>query len=91
MTGTPSFTRSTYPSPVGQLLLVLDGPALVALDFEGFEARMMRLLKRRFPRAALTPGSVPKAVAEAGARLALDTELAKLTDAILADLARPAP
>ncbi len=65
MTGTPSFTRSTYPSPVGQLLLVLDGPALVALDFEGFEARMMRLLKRRFPRAALTPGSVPKAVAEA--------------------------
>lgn len=36
-------------------------------------------------------GAAAPWIAQAGARLALDTALAKLTDAILADLARPAP
>lgn len=62
MTDAPVFKRATYASPVGLLLLVLDGDALVALDFEGFEARMMRQLARRFPDARLVEGAVPKAV-----------------------------
>ena len=65
MTGTETFTRATLASPVGTLLLILDGAALVALDFEGFEARMARLLKRRFPGAVLKDGPVPKPVATA--------------------------
>ncbi len=60
-----TFTRATLASPVGTLLLVLDGAALVALDFEGYEARMARLLKRRFPKAVLKDGPVPKSVAAA--------------------------
>lgn len=65
MTNDMWFTRASYASPIGQLLLVLDGAALVALDFEGYEARMMRLLTRRFPKARLVEGKVPKAVAAA--------------------------
>lgn len=65
MTSTTIFTRATLSSPVGTLLLILDGTALVALDFEGFETRMARLLKRRFPEAVLEDGPVPKAVASA--------------------------
>ena len=65
MTDTPIFTRATLPSPVGTLLLVLDGAALVALDFEGFETRMARLLKRRFPKAVLKDGPAPKSIAAA--------------------------
>ena len=34
------------PSPLGTLLLVFDGPALVALEFADHEPRMMQLLRR---------------------------------------------
>lgn len=59
------FTRAAYASPIGALILVLDGTALVALDFEGYEPRMMRLLKRRFPKAQLVEGTVPREIAAA--------------------------
>lgn len=65
MTDVPVFTRAEFASPVGQLLAVLDGEALVALDFEGYEARMMRLLARRFPGAQLRDGKLPSAIGQA--------------------------
>lgn len=65
MTDTPVFTRADYSSPIGKLLLILDGAALVALDFEGFEDRMMRLLRRRFPTARLKAGKAPGGVTAA--------------------------
>ncbi len=65
MTTPPTFTRARQPSPVGMLHLILDGEALVALDYDGYEARMMRLLARRFPKAALADGAVPGRVAKA--------------------------
>lgn len=65
MPDTEVFTLATCASPLGKLLLILDGPALVALDFEDYEPRMMRLLKRRFPHATLKAGTAPKAVSEA--------------------------
>lgn len=65
MTDTLVFTSAQWASPVGKLLLILDGSALVALDFEGFEARMLRLLKRRFPQATLKNGAVPRSVTAA--------------------------
>src|SRR3954451_10492417 len=38
-------------SLVGTLLLVSDGEALRALDFDDYEPRMQRLLERRYGRA----------------------------------------
>ncbi len=61
----PAFIHARFASPLGLLHLVLDGEALVALDYPGFEARMMRLLARRFPGARLADGAVPPAVAAA--------------------------
>lgn len=65
MTTTETFTHARHPSPVGALHLILDGEALVALDYEGYEPRMMRLLARRFPGAVLKDGAAPKGVAKA--------------------------
>ena len=65
MTESLVFTSAEWRSPVGKLLLILDGASLVALDFEGYEARMRRLLKRRFPQAVLTAGLAPKSVTAA--------------------------
>lgn len=62
MNDDPTFTRADLASPLGKLLLVLDGAALVALDFEGYEERMLRLLQRRFPAARLKSGAVPVSV-----------------------------
>lgn len=59
------FTHARHASPVGRLHLILDGEAIVALDYDGYEARMMRLLKRRFPKANLSEGDIPKRVAKA--------------------------
>jgi len=67
MTKDITFTRASVASPIGPLTLVLDGTALVALDFEGYEARLTRLLGRRFPKARLIEGAVPE---EIGAALA---------------------
>jgi methylated-DNA-[protein]-cysteine S-methyltransferase len=44
------------PSPIGTVLLVSDGEAVRALDFEDYEPRMHRLLRIHHGRYALTPG-----------------------------------
>ena len=41
------------PSPIGKIVIVVDGERLCSLDFEDHTERMMRLLKRRYPEAQL--------------------------------------
>ena len=43
------------PSPLGTILLVSDGEALRALDFDEYEHRMHRLLRLHYGAYALTP------------------------------------
>ncbi len=43
-------------SPLGTMLLVSDGEALRALDFEDYEARMHRLLRLHYGAYTLAPG-----------------------------------
>lgn len=50
---------SRLASPLGTLLLVSDGEALRALDFEDEAPRMMRLLRRHYGTTALTPAEDP--------------------------------
>ena len=38
----------TIPSPIGNILIVVDDERMCALDFEDCEERMMKLLKRRY-------------------------------------------
>jgi methylated-DNA-[protein]-cysteine S-methyltransferase len=38
----------TIPSPIGNILIVVDEGKMCALDFEGYEERMMKLLRRRY-------------------------------------------
>jgi O6-methylguanine-DNA--protein-cysteine methyltransferase len=40
-------------SPLGTILLVADETSLCALDFVGYEARMMGLLQKRYPSVEL--------------------------------------
>ncbi|MBM3723882.1 MAG: methylated-DNA--[protein]-cysteine S-methyltransferase [Acidobacteria bacterium] len=49
-------TLTPVDSPVGRILLVSDGPAVVALDFEDYRERMSRLLARRYGECELEPG-----------------------------------
>jgi methylated-DNA-[protein]-cysteine S-methyltransferase len=42
------------PSPLGELLLVADGPSLCALDYAGYDERMLKLLWRRYGPVRLT-------------------------------------
>jgi methylated-DNA-[protein]-cysteine S-methyltransferase len=44
------------PSPIGTVLLVSDGEALRALDFEDHESRMHALLRRQHGAYSLIPG-----------------------------------
>lgn len=62
------FTAARLPSPLGALYVVSDGDILVALDFDGYEARMATLLRRRFPGTVLKEGKTPAVVADAMAR-----------------------
>ena len=48
--------REHVPSPIGKVLLVSDGTALCALDFEGLETRALRLLQRYHGPCELVPG-----------------------------------
>lgn len=41
------------PSPMGTMQLISDGSSLCALDFADCEARMLRLLSRRYPSCEL--------------------------------------
>jgi methylated-DNA-[protein]-cysteine S-methyltransferase len=47
------------PSPIGVILLVSDGGALRALDFEDYKDRMHRLLQRQYGACTLAPGRAP--------------------------------
>ena len=61
-----SLTLDRIPSPVGEVLVVVDADGAVrALDFHDFEERMRRLLRRHYGEVALTPGRAPEAVREA--------------------------
>lgn len=62
---TRTFVHSRLASPLGTLHVITDKDRLVSLDFEDFEPRMMRLLQRRFPGAALVQGSTPAGIASA--------------------------
>ena len=58
-----TFVLDRIETPLGQALLVVDlEGAVVALDFEDFEPRMMRLLTRHHRSATLTSGRAPEAV-----------------------------
>ncbi|NEQ49329.1 MAG: methylated-DNA--[protein]-cysteine S-methyltransferase [Leptolyngbya sp. SIO3F4] len=43
-----SLDLTKVASPIGDILLVTDSEALVSLDYEGYEHRMMRLLEKRY-------------------------------------------
>lgn len=58
-------SHSRHTSPVGLLHLLSDGPVLVALDYDGYEERALRLLKRHAPNAVLKAGKAPRALAAA--------------------------
>ena len=59
-------TLDRIPSPVGDVLVVVDADGAVrALDFHDFEERMRRLLRRHYGEVALTPGRAPETVREA--------------------------
>lgn len=61
-----TLTLDRIPSPVGEVLVVVDADGAVrALDFHDFEERMRRLLRRHYGEVALTPGRAPEAVREA--------------------------
>ena len=58
-----TLTLDRVQTPTGEVLLVTDAEGAVrALDFAGYEARMMRLLGRHWPRATLADGRAPQAV-----------------------------
>ena len=41
------------PSPIGKIVIVVDGDKLCSLDFEDYTERMMKLLKRRYVEVQL--------------------------------------
>jgi methylated-DNA-[protein]-cysteine S-methyltransferase len=56
-------TFDTLPSPIGDLLLATDEDGVLrALDFEGNEARMRRILRRRYGAFELAAGKAPDSV-----------------------------
>lgn len=58
-----TLTLARIATPVGEVLLVTDAEGAVrALDFSDYEPRMMRLLGRHAPGAALVPDRAPEAV-----------------------------
>jgi len=53
-------------SPIGAILLVSDGDgALRALDFDDYEARMLKLLRLHYDDAELTDGAAPTSTTRA--------------------------
>jgi methylated-DNA-[protein]-cysteine S-methyltransferase len=55
----PDFMRSRMPSPLGDLFIVTDDDALISLDFDGHNARMLDLLRIRFGEVHLSTGDTP--------------------------------
>jgi methylated-DNA-[protein]-cysteine S-methyltransferase len=59
-------TLDRIETPVGTVLLVVDAEGAVrALDFSGYEERMIRLLHRHYGAAPLTDGRAPEPVRDA--------------------------
>jgi methylated-DNA-[protein]-cysteine S-methyltransferase len=58
-------TLERLPSPIGTILLVCDGEAIRALDFEDFEPRFLRLLRQHYGADELASGKAPPAIAAA--------------------------
>jgi methylated-DNA-[protein]-cysteine S-methyltransferase len=57
---------SRHPSPVGEIRLVTDAAGgLRALDFEGYDDRMRRLLRLHYGEVILSPGAAPAPVTAA--------------------------
>ncbi|HEX4227788.1 MAG TPA: methylated-DNA--[protein]-cysteine S-methyltransferase [Bryobacteraceae bacterium] len=54
----------TYPSPMGDILLVSRGEQLVALDFADYEKRLRRLLDLRHTPYMLKDFPVPRTIAD---------------------------
>jgi methylated-DNA-[protein]-cysteine S-methyltransferase len=67
----------TVPSPIGDIFVVSDGVSLRALDFDEYEERMRRLLKRQYGDVRLMPAEDP-----GGASSAVRRYLAGEIDAI---------
>jgi len=58
-----TFILDRIATPVGEVLLVVDGAdSVVALDFQDFEDRMMRLLVRHHGAVVLAEGRAPETV-----------------------------
>ena len=51
-------------SPIGEIRIVSDGENLRALDFEDYEERMEKLLKRHYGTFELEPMKNPNGVSE---------------------------
>ncbi len=58
-------TLEKLPSPIGIILLVCDGEAIRALDFEDFEPRLTRMLRRQYGDLEFVSGKAPHAIAAA--------------------------
>lgn len=60
------FWHGRVASPVGTILVVWDDDgALRALDFEDYDARMQRLLRRHYEVYTLLPAEIPTTIADA--------------------------
>lgn len=71
MTNNPpdALLLARLPAPIGEVLLVTDTAGRIrALDFEDYEARMMRLLRLHYGAARLRDGAAPLAVKDALSR-----------------------
>lgn len=51
-----TFCFDRLDSPIGQILVVTRGNVLCSVDFEGYEDRMMALLKKRYGEVVLQAG-----------------------------------
>lgn len=61
-----TLTLDRVATPTGEVLLVVDADSAVrALDFAGYEDRMMRLLRRHWGEAELVEGRAPAAIRSA--------------------------
>ena len=58
-------TLERLPSPIGTILLVSDGEAIRALDFEDYEPRFRKLLRRHCGDAEPVEGKVPRRFSDA--------------------------
>ncbi|MEM9906095.1 MAG: methylated-DNA--[protein]-cysteine S-methyltransferase [Cyanobacteria bacterium P01_D01_bin.44] len=55
-TSSATFYIGQVESPIGQILVVTQGDVLCSVDFEGYEDRMMALLKKRYGALDLKKG-----------------------------------